>query len=58
MPSFIQFDKQLKLFTISPDNLNQVNSYLIQVDLIDEFDAKTTYVFEIEVLNDDYRGIK
>ena len=54
MPSFIQFDKQLKLFTISPDNLNQVNSYLIQVDLIDEFDAKTTYVFEIEVLNDSY----
>jgi len=28
------------------------------VDLIDEFDAKTTYVLEIEVLNDEYRGIK
>jgi hypothetical protein len=43
LPSFVKFDEKTGLFTISPTNKEEIKIHEIQVDLIDLFDAKTSY---------------
>ena len=43
------FDEQARVFTISPIKIEEIKTHLIKVDLIDQFDAKTSYTFKIVI---------
>ncbi len=49
LPSFIKFNEVTNNLIISPMNEEDINSYSIQIDLIDSFEAKATYLLKIEV---------
>jgi hypothetical protein len=49
LPIFIKYDEKVGVFTISPTNKDEIKYYDIQVSLIDQFDAKTSYTFKIVI---------
>jgi len=49
LPSFINFNDKLNSFTIKPMNLEEINNYSIEADLVDPFDGRSTYFFMVSI---------
>jgi hypothetical protein len=51
LPSFITLENYQRLFRISPTKLVPLKDYHIELNLIDEFNARTTYPFVVNVID-------
>jgi hypothetical protein len=51
LPSFVKFNETDRAFIISPRQIEELNLYPIQVDLVDPFNSSSTYFFTIELYN-------
>ena len=49
MPSFIIFNKVIRQFKIQPTKLDALKDYHIELTLIDDFNARTTYPFVVTI---------
>ena len=51
MPSFITFSPVTREFKIKPTELDALKDYHIELTLIDDFNARTTYPFVVTIYN-------
>ncbi len=50
LPSFITFNSNNHMYTISPVSLDLAGKYKIQIDLADSMAASKSYTFDVKVI--------
>jgi hypothetical protein len=47
LPAFAKFDETTRTLIFEPSSLQELKIYTLKIDLVDTFDAKTTYYLNI-----------